>query len=126
MPCLELVRNDKVYAFPQSPCREQCDATMGACKAELVEASNIIHSVPAMRMYGEEMWDTFCDLKVDMSCNAEPGAPYCFEQFHLTSQAMYVDVFQSQPGNPQEGHFLPDGTIIPCSTNDKEYANLAS
>jgi hypothetical protein len=75
-------------------------------------------------MYGPELYGTWCDLQVDFSCNPGNDAPFCFEQFRLNSPAAYVDVLQSQPSHPKEGHYLPDGTIIPCSSNDKEYISI--
>jgi hypothetical protein len=96
MPCVEHVRDGKTYAFPQSICRGQCEEFVDSCYDALVENTFVIHSIPAMRMYGPELYDTWCDLQVDFSCNPGDDAPYCFEQFRLNSPAAYVDVLQSQ------------------------------
>jgi hypothetical protein len=121
MPCVEQTIGGKDYAFPQSPCQSQCQEFIGSCRADLLANIHIIHSIPAMRMYGEEMLDTWCDIRVDATCSSEEGAPFCMEQFRINSGAAYVDVFQEQPGNPIEGHFVPGGAFVPCASNDKVY-----
>jgi hypothetical protein len=78
-----------------------------------------------MREYTSKLYDTFCDLTVDLHCNGEPDAPICMgEHYRGNSPASYVDIFQRQQAHPMEGSFLPDGGIIPCASNNASYSEI--
>ena len=120
-PCIEHTHNGQTYSLPRSMCRSDCDEFMDVCRDEMIRIEGIIHSVPVMRMYGAELYDTWCSMTNDMNCNSSPDSDFCFEQFRANSPISFVDILQKQPAFPEEGAILPDGTLLACSSNDKEY-----
>jgi hypothetical protein len=122
MPCTNYTHNGVTYSFPRPPCRSDCTSFMASCRESMIEAESIIHVVETMRQYGAPLYDTWCNMTVDGRCNVDPNAKECnYEQFNANSPIRYVDLFHNQESHPDEGMRLPDGGMIACASNDKEY-----
>ena len=62
MPCTTYEHMGQSFSFPRPPCRSDCETFMGSCRQSLLDASNIIKSLPPTVKYGPDLYDTWFAL----------------------------------------------------------------